>query len=374
MEPRPENYQNIFWDFVTNQHEYPVTNGRKVSILELMKELQFSTDELSVLAKAKILSDNLIKQELQAFNAMDGRFRADDGQYSLVAEPDPDLARQIVHGPAYHQAKAKIMAKVNEFFLLVESRTSHEVKAKEALQQQIFILASILSMLLILFSISGYFYFSKGIAIPLRRILGWVKRMQKGEYNFKDTIRRNDEIGSLNHAFVGMAKTVSNNIVELERVSRTDQLTQISNRIALDEVLQKEKYNFERYHTDCSIILLDIDNFKEVNDRYGHITGDKVLIEMAKIIQKSLRQSDIVGRWGGEEFLIICPNTDIENSRIVAESIRKNISEFLFSEVGHRTASLGTSSFEQGVAIEATIDRADCALYQAKKHGRNCVF
>lgn len=371
-EPRPKDYQNIFWDFITANHQYLSSSNRNVSIITLMQELQFSEDEFSALAKAKERSDNLINMEVQAFNAMNGMFLNENGAYSNGGEPSQELARQLVHGHEYHQAKARIMEAVNEFFTLLELRTLNEVIVKKSAQERAYIFAIILSALLVAICICGYYYFNKDIVHPLNDMRGKIKQMQGGNYKFDDTGRA-DEIGLLMSAFVDMSNIISSTINKLEYTSRTDQLTKINNRIALNEILEKEKYKFDRYSTHCSLILVDADLFKEINDQYGHTTGDKVLVEMATVMQKSIRESDVIGRWGGEEFLIICPNTDIDNARVVAELVREKIEQFMFSSVGHRTASFGVSTFNEKQDLVAVIDAADKALYRAKEGGRNRV-
>lgn len=372
-EPRPENYQNIFWDFITSHHEYRLGNGSKTPIIEQMVKLQFSEHELSALAEAKLLSDDLINMEIQAFNAMEGLFIGEDGQYKDTGKPDQEFARQILHSPEYHQAKAKIMEHVNKFFLLLESRTFRDVQQNESEQKKLFIIVISLSILLTIVSVLGYYNFSHGIIIPLNDILSWIKRMRNGKYDFQDNLHRNDEIGVLARTFVEMAQKVSSNIDELVHVSHTDPLTKINNRIAIDEALNKEKYKFDRYHTECSLILIDIDHFKDVNDQFGHIIGDKVLIEVAIILRDGIRESDTVGRWGGEEFLIICPNTGLEKSRILAETLRKKISDFVFSGVGHKTASFGVFALRKVIDLSEILTEVDRRLYMAKQQGRNIV-
>jgi len=161
--------------------------------------------------------------------------------------------------------------------------------------------------------------------------------------------------------------------VELENLARVDQLTKINNRLYLDEILMSQYYRFNRYSEECSIILVDIDYFKSVNDKYGHLIGDKVLVEFANLLKKSIRKDDIVGRWGGEEFLIILPHTNIAKAAYLAEKLCKTVSEYNFSVVGHKTASFGVATFVHGMSVEQCVDMADAALYEAKEAGRNMV-
>ena len=161
--------------------------------------------------------------------------------------------------------------------------------------------------------------------------------------------------------------------IMLNELARTDQLTQLYNRVYLDEVLMNQYYRFYRNHEACSIVMMDIDYFKEVNDKYGHLVGDKVLVEFANLLRKSVRASDIVGRWGGEEFMLLLPHTDLEHAVDLAKKLHKLINEHEFSIVGKKTASFGISTFRVNVTVEKVVDEADQALYEAKKAGRNCI-
>lgn len=160
---------------------------------------------------------------------------------------------------------------------------------------------------------------------------------------------------------------------EIRRLSETDALTQLSNRLKLDSVLELERERLLRSKSVCTIILLDIDDFKKVNDTYGHLVGDKVLKDIAKILRENTRKIDTVGRWGGEEFLIILPLTDAQGGIIMAEKLRKKISEHLFTGVGNLTASFGVAESRGEISSVELIGRADSLMYQAKNAGKNMV-
>jgi len=164
-----------------------------------------------------------------------------------------------------------------------------------------------------------------------------------------------------------------NLIKQLEELSVTDKLTRLYNRVKVDEELKKQMHNFKRYGCHCSIILIDIDNFKEVNDKHGHLTGDNVIIELANILKYNTRKNDIVGRWGGEEFLIICPNTDIKNTATLAEKLRKSFEVRSYKNITNQTISIGVSCFTENLEINQVLENADRALYRSKTNGKNQV-
>jgi len=166
---------------------------------------------------------------------------------------------------------------------------------------------------------------------------------------------------------------------ELKLLASLDPMTKLFNRRYFFEMSKSILDLAKRNKTDTAVIMLDIDNFKNVNDTYGHKTGDDVIIALSLELQKISRKSDIVSRWGGEEFLILLPNTNINGSMIIAEKIRKNIEELAIDLKGDKklqfTVSLGVSQVnnKSNDDIEATINRADEALYKAKNSGRNMV-
>ena len=161
--------------------------------------------------------------------------------------------------------------------------------------------------------------------------------------------------------------------VKLEILSKTDQLTKVNNRLYIDEVLQKQYYRFFRNDEKCSVILIDIDFFKDINDTYGHIVGDLFLVEFSTILKENVRESDIVGRWGGEEFLIILPHSNTQDAVELAQKLQNLINTFEFTKVGYKTASFGISEFHTGISSEQLLDNADRALYKSKNGGRNQI-
>jgi diguanylate cyclase (GGDEF)-like protein len=155
--------------------------------------------------------------------------------------------------------------------------------------------------------------------------------------------------------------------------SITDTLTGLYNRLKLDEDLAYSIKRIKRVKSEFAVILLDIDNFKQINDSYGHLIGDLVLKAFSILLKQSIRDSDIIGRWGGEEFLIICPDSGIGGCHKLAEKLRKRIEKCNFPEVGRITASFGITACKQDEKVDSLIDRADKALYLAKQGGRNRV-
>ena len=160
---------------------------------------------------------------------------------------------------------------------------------------------------------------------------------------------------------------------ELEYLAGTDKLTRLSNRHKLDEVLIHEFNRANRFDSTFGIIFVDIDYFKKVNDTYGHQIGDVVLKEFSNILKSHLRKTDTIGRWGGEEFMIICSEIDKNGIERLSELLKEQILSYQFSIDTPITASFGISLYQSGEEINQLIKRADDALYNAKKNGRNRV-
>lgn len=161
---------------------------------------------------------------------------------------------------------------------------------------------------------------------------------------------------------------------ELEVLSVTDKLTNISNRRQIDETLHLETEKSSRYDNPLSIILIDIDHFKRVNDTYGHQIGDEVLKSVAKIMKNNIRKIDFIGRFGGEEFMIICPETGKDGAMSLAEDIRRKVEEHTFDTVNRVTISLGVTTYDKERDDASSLfKKCDAALYLAKDAGRNRV-
>jgi diguanylate cyclase len=162
---------------------------------------------------------------------------------------------------------------------------------------------------------------------------------------------------------------------ETRRLANNDGLTGLPNRRRASERLEVEVSRSRRYRNPMAIALCDVDHFKQVNDRFGHNMGDEVLKSVAAALQASLRQVDLVGRWGGEEFIVILPETEPNGARVVGERLRKAIETMPpFTDGPDKvTCSVGMASFDGDASTSTFVDRADQALYRAKRGGRNRV-
>ncbi|SCB01046.1 Uncharacterized protein BWINRA5_04483 [Bacillus mycoides] len=163
---------------------------------------------------------------------------------------------------------------------------------------------------------------------------------------------------------------------EQERLAMIDSLTEIYNRLKFQQILETEWENVLRNDEKVALILFDIDNFKSVNDTYGHDFGDLALVQLADLMKSKVEDQHVFARWGGEEFIILVTNTVEKEAFQVAESLRFFIETKHFSGISKLTASFGVALYEQGITREELMQRADIALYEAKKNGKNqvCIY
>ena len=160
-------------------------------------------------------------------------------------------------------------------------------------------------------------------------------------------------------------------IRRIELLSETDYLTGLYNNRKFHQIT---KACITQEQKPFSLISIDIDHFKKINDTYGHLVGDNTLKKLSKLVNETIRKTEIVGRWGGEEFILILTETNINSCFLVAEKIRKIISKTKFKDLGDRlTCSFGVSEYQQGITLDELIEQADQALYKAKENGRNMV-
>ncbi|NWF76560.1 MAG: diguanylate cyclase [Nitrospirae bacterium] len=160
---------------------------------------------------------------------------------------------------------------------------------------------------------------------------------------------------------------------ELEKNAITDRLTEVYNRTKFHEIIKKEIERAKRYNDPLSMIMFDIDHFKNVNDTFGHSIGDYILKNLTQVVKEQLRENDFLVRWGGEEFIIITPQTEMEKAGILAERIKKAVENYKFDIVGKLTISLGVTQFKMQDTEDTFITRTDDALYLSKRKGRNRV-
>jgi diguanylate cyclase (GGDEF)-like protein len=171
-----------------------------------------------------------------------------------------------------------------------------------------------------------------------------------------------------------LAVVVFTDISSIVNQSTVDALTGLANRLHFDLLFAHAIAGAQREKTPLSLIFFDIDHFKKVNDIFGHLAGDEVLRHIAHLVKSSLRKSDLIARWGGEEFIILLPNTSLNIATRLAQNIRKIVALEIFEDVGYLTCSFGVTQLGEDEEEDSVLRRIDTLLYQAKENGRNIVI
>ena len=246
---------------------------------------------------------------------------------------------------------------------------------KEATERFVFIRNILIfgTLLGILFASIAAILLIRSIVRPLNKAVTHFKHISEGNMNENISVSGQDEIGQVLSGLAAMQGKLKILISDLDQLARTDELTGAWNRRRFEETVETEMDRLRRYGQRLSLMILDVDHFKKINDLYGHSIGDRVLIYLSNTIRSSLRVSDSLTRWGGEEFIILCPNTTAETVSKLAERLRKEVSSIEFQKVGNITLSFGVAECGAEETWEQWLHRADEALYLAKSGGRDRV-
>lgn len=233
--------------------------------------------------------------------------------------------------------------------------------------------------LALVFALIGFFaagfvlMLSRTISRPLAKLSRAIAEVGKGNLDAVVAVSSDDEIGRLSRVFNSMVGELKQLHDQLQDAASVDSLTGAFNRKRIDEVLHQEVERARRYESPLSLILFDLDHFKGINDTHGHLSGDYILKTVIGIVRDNIRLTDLLGRWGGEEFMLVAPGTGPQQAAELADKIRRCIQNFPFTAVGTVTISCGVAAFLPGDACTDLIGRADDALYRAKGKGRNVV-
>jgi diguanylate cyclase (GGDEF)-like protein len=242
-----------------------------------------------------------------------------------------------------------------------------------------FLLLVVLPLGAMLFAQASVNYFVMGVTSLLFVALLFATGRRTGEA-FAESLRlrfENEELArDLTTKQQRLEATLAERQALVERLNTqagTDKLTGAMNRLRFDEILAMEMKRSGRYGEPLSLVMLDVDYFKKVNDTWGHLAGDDLLVMLTVFVNGRIRDTEVLARWGGEEFVVLAPNTGVDEARRVAERLRQQIASGDFGEVGPVTCSFGVTQFRPGEGAEAFLERADGALYRAKAGGRNRV-
>ncbi len=218
---------------------------------------------------------------------------------------------------------------------------------------------------------------TRQIMVPLSALTRGAEKVAEGDLDVRLPVRRNDEIGFATTVFNEMVAKLKLSQAKLEQLATTDPLTGLNNRKRVMGVLRDLYAYYRRYEAEFSVLMLDVDHFKVVNDTYGHQAGDTVLKQVAELLNENLRNVDAAGRYGGEEFIVILAESGVDESIQAAERIRKAVASHTFIHEDQKIQihiSVGIGRIRKEDRDEQkVVGRADMALYRAKNEGRNRV-
>ena len=342
-------------------YEFHTENIRGKTITQL-KELGIPEDSLALVNKAIGYSNALAETEAKAFKA--------------VEKNNYEQARNLLFGKEYNDRRNQIITTIKEFQISVNEMAEIEVnRAKQVITRLLFTTIALVFST-IMTAIASFVIITKKIN-SIDRLTEAVKEAAKGNLDTSITSDAKDEIGDLTRSFATMLKTIKSITTYLDYLAKTDTLTQVANRHSF----LKNAPSFFDFHirlgNPIAILFFDIDNFKSINDKFGHAFGDDVLKNFANIVSEAIRSFDLFCRYGGEEFILLLSNTDQVNAISIGKRIMKNIEQTVFSERPDfkysTSAGLFTNIPQKGESVEEYINKADQAMYLAKKNGKNRI-
>lgn len=273
----------------------------------------------------------------------------------------------------------KILQNVQELnYRLIAFQNTENLRQAQLVRERVRLLVAIIFLLALTIAVICAYALSRSILVPLYQLQEGVKHLADGNFKYRIKLKTQDEFSRLANTFNAMAGSLEQSQTDLERLATLDGLTEVYNRREFNRWLSVEFERSRRDEHPVSLIMVDLDHFKQLNDTYGHQAGDAALCCVAQLLRKEVRPGDIVSRYGGEEFAIILPKSSAEDSVAVAHRIRREIAiqpiRISSEDRIHLTASLGLATFPSDVKSEESLLRkADQALFQAKKLGRNRV-
>ncbi len=355
---------NPYFDVQSNSdsvHVASVIKNRDI-ITSIIREFQ----KRNLTKEEKFLAEEYTKARMLYVN--DGLMPA----VAALQEKDYQKTNKILLNkinPYYKTASLRadiLLRKIHE-----TARTNYEEASDRFILIRNILICS--TLLGILFASISATLLIRSIVRPLNKAIIHFKRIANGNLDENISVSRQDEIGQVLSELAAMQGKLKIMIGELDRLASTDKLTGAWNRRRFEEIIETEMDRLRRYGNRLSLMILDVDHFKKINDHYGHATGDQVLVDLSNTIRSSLRSSDSLTRWGGEEFVILCPNTTLSIVSKLAERLRKKIATINFQQVESITVSFGVAECGPSETWEQWLHRADEALYLAKSGGRDQV-
>ncbi|MCP4257580.1 MAG: PAS domain S-box protein [Planctomycetes bacterium] len=335
-QPRPNNYNKIYWDFVTANQQRMPSDGSAISLETLMRRMQFTEDELAKLREAERRSNELALFEDVAMNAVKGRFQDENGAFTIEKAPDLKLARDLLHGREYHQAKSKVMEPINDFIIMLDERTNNEVEVLVNRASVYHDVALSILAIGVIFTAGAYFLLKRRVITPLLEMADFTGHIKQGDYGHRLNERRSDEPGMLARAFNQMTTAIAQNIAQRER--REAELRKLNSAVE---------------QSPSTVIITDVEgNMEYVNPKFTQTTGytsEEAIGKNPRILKSDQQPAEFyedlwntitAGReWHGEfcnrkkngdiywEMASISPILDSENQITHFVAVKEDITE-----------------------------------------------
>ncbi len=339
-----------------------VIETENYTIGDYYQSLNSALGDNSKIQSAKFASAELTQLELQAF--------------SLFEKGDQQQAIDQLTGINYSIMKRRLSNYTSGSKDIMEKAFSSFVDYKETQQHWLRVLTVIMITSAMLFVVIYNKKIRYIISSPVKSLESWGQKLAHGNYREELKTEVPIEFRDLKSTMGILADNTDKLVTRLNELATVDELTGLPNRRAITEYTRSKQEEVTRYGVDCSMLIFDIDFFKKVNDTYGHPVGDKVLSELSDVVSRKIRGSDFFARIGGEEFIIVMPNCDLNAACVLAEKIRNAVQQHVFKCLpadASITISCGVASLIGGREVKTSYKEADDALYQSKGLGRNQV-
>jgi diguanylate cyclase (GGDEF)-like protein len=355
---KPLNYDGIYWDLFepTRSQRHPLS--KTISLDDEIKSLPFTDEEYKLLKLSEQKSNILAKLEKEAFKS------------------EQQKATEMLFSKEYHKAKEQIMLPIDKFLYSLQKRTQQQIDIHNKKIASIFDKLLVVFLLAFILSVLMFYMVLKKIIIPIKTLQENILKYTNGVDVEEKKIYYSDEIGMMTENFYEMKEKLDKKYELLEEIAMKDALTKIANRHLFFKLSSELCSLSKRFNTPMALLMIDIDHFKKINDTYGHPIGDEILKHIVSLVNKQIRSSDVFARFGGEEFVVLLPHTELEAAREIAQKLCSQIEKTPYENDKIKvnvTVSIGIALYRNDEDIEETIQRADKALYRAKEGGRNRV-
>ncbi|MEX3070305.1 GGDEF domain-containing protein [Vibrio alginolyticus] len=362
----PENSWPVNYHFYLSQMEanlnYKAKSSDIFDIVKHFEDLGVNEYELKLLVESKDIGRDLYTFEMDVI--------------AIYDSGSIEHAKSMVNSNFYLLGKRELSNKLSRLNSIINYRIELQSESKNYTQNVLSISSCLLLLVLMIFFMAFYNKTKKLINSNIKSIELWSDKISNGEYNLALNTKVLKEFVPLTNSIKSLSKNTATLVHKLQDIAERDELTGMPNRRAAIDILKQKQKEVARYYSLCSIILIDIDYFKRVNDTYGHPVGDEILINVGRLISQYSRDSDCTARLGGEEFMVIAPQTDLCSAYILANKLKTKVESYIHHCGQHQikvTISSGVSILVADGSVEQTYKQADDALYLAKKLGRNNV-